>query len=180
MIPVPVWRRHLTGLLIFRAVAEPQNSGKSVKSSEIHKNTQNSSKFGRSLIKYPYLYNIFETYLSYWGYLHAVNLQIYLETSSLRRANKVPKLRGVDYVAKTRHNQIPAKWADFSANLSLKLPRNLPFSATYQKPRFKLGEFNKRSKDVFALVVKLLLIPIALSIDVVFIMLRENPCRLQT
>ena len=26
------------------------------------------------------LYNIFETYLSYWGYLLAVNLQIYLDT----------------------------------------------------------------------------------------------------
>ena len=46
------------------------------------------------------LYNIFETYLSYWGYLLAVNLQIYLDTSSLKRANNVPKLPGVDYVAK--------------------------------------------------------------------------------
>ena len=42
------------------------------------------------------LYNIFETFLSYWGYLLAVNLQIYRETSSLKRAknaNNVPKLR---------------------------------------------------------------------------------------
>ena len=46
------------------------------------------------------LYNIFETYFSYRGYLLAVNLQIYLGTSSLKRANNVPKLRGVDYVAK--------------------------------------------------------------------------------
>ena len=46
------------------------------------------------------LYNIFETYFSYWGYLLAVNLQIYLRTSSLKRANNVPKLPGVDYVAK--------------------------------------------------------------------------------
>ena len=46
------------------------------------------------------LYNIFETYLSYWGCLLAVNLQIYPETSSLKRANNVPKLPGVDYVAK--------------------------------------------------------------------------------
>ena len=38
----------------------------------------------------------FETYFSYWGYLLAVNLQIYLETLSLKRA----KLPGVDYVAK--------------------------------------------------------------------------------
>ena len=145
----------------------PQNPAEFTKTRKI---PQNSVK----ILSNTCLYN------SYWFYLHAGNLQIYLETSSLRRANKVPKLRGVDYVAKTRLNQIPAKWADFSANLSLKLPRNLPFSATYQKPWFKLREFNKRSKDVFSLVVKLLLIPITLSIDVVFIMLRENPCRLQT
>ena len=41
-----------TGLLIFRAVTEPRNSGKSTKSHEIHKNTQNTVKFGRNLIKY--------------------------------------------------------------------------------------------------------------------------------
>ena len=35
-------------------------------------------KFGRNLIKYTCLYNIFETYLSYWAYLLAVNLQIYM------------------------------------------------------------------------------------------------------
>ena len=46
------------------------------------------------------LYNIFETYFSYRGYLLAVNLQIYLGTSSLKRANNIPKLPGVDYVAK--------------------------------------------------------------------------------
>ena len=44
------------------------------------------------------LYNIFETYFSYRGYLLAVNLQIYFGTSSLKRANNVPKLP--DYVAK--------------------------------------------------------------------------------
>ena len=41
-----------TGLLIFGVVAEPQNSGKSAKSRKIHKNTQNTAKFGRNLIKY--------------------------------------------------------------------------------------------------------------------------------
>ena len=43
---------HKTGLLIFRAVVEPRNSGKSGKSSEIKKNTKNTAKFGRNLIKY--------------------------------------------------------------------------------------------------------------------------------
>ena len=33
-------------------------------------------------------------------YLIAVNIQIYLGTSSLKRANNVPKLPGVDYVGK--------------------------------------------------------------------------------
>ena len=46
------------------------------------------------------MYNIFETFFSYWGYLLAVNLQIYLRTSSLKRANNISKLPGVDYVAK--------------------------------------------------------------------------------
>ena len=40
-----------SGLLIFCAVAELQNSGKSVKSLEIHKNTQNTVKLGKNLIK---------------------------------------------------------------------------------------------------------------------------------
>ena len=40
------------GLLIFGAVAKQQNWDKSVKSREIHKNTQNTAKFGRNLIKY--------------------------------------------------------------------------------------------------------------------------------
>ena len=44
----------------------------------------------------------FETCLGYWGYLLAVNSQIYVKTSSLKRANNVPKLPGVDYVAKNR------------------------------------------------------------------------------
>ena len=146
------------------------------------------------------LYNIFEIYFSYRGYLLAVNLQIYLGTSSLKRANNIPKLPGVDYVAKNwalammlkalplvhfwsvlllkeemmtsvwktlkmlvqnrsisseiclenNHKnwpfftdcilvkfalKTPVKLADFSTNLSLKIPRNLTFSsATYLKP----------------------------------------------
>ena len=44
----------------------------------------------------------FETCLGYWRYLLAVNSQIYVKTSSLKRANNVPKLPGVDYVAKNR------------------------------------------------------------------------------
>ena len=62
-------------LLIFFAVAEPQNSGKSTKFTK----TRNTC-----------LYNTFETYFSYRGYLLAVNLQIYLATSSLKRANNFP------------------------------------------------------------------------------------------
>ena len=68
------------------------------RSREIHKNVQNNLV---EILSNTCLYNIFETYLNYWGYLLAVNLQIYLETSSLvKSANNVPKLPGVDYVAK--------------------------------------------------------------------------------
>ena len=46
------------------------------------------------------MYSNFETCLSYWGYLLAVNSQIYVKTSSLKPTNNIPKLPGVDYVAK--------------------------------------------------------------------------------
>ena len=82
------------------------------RSQEIQVNLRNHAKFRKTRKKTPWnsveilsntcLYNIFETYFSFRGYLHvlAVNLQIYLGTSSLKRANNVPKLPGVDYVAK--------------------------------------------------------------------------------
>ena len=81
----------LTGLLIFRAVVEPRNSQKHEKYWNLVEILSNTC-----------LYNICETYFSYWGYLLiAINLQIYLRTSSLKRANNmIPKLPGVDYVAK--------------------------------------------------------------------------------
>ena len=58
-----IFFQHETGLLIFRAVAEPRNSGKSAKSRKIHKNTQNTAKFGRNLIKYmsvQHIWNLFQ------------------------------------------------------------------------------------------------------------------------
>ena len=78
-------------LLIFCAVTEPWNSQKTCK-----KVPQNLEE----ILSNSCLYNIFETYLSCWGSLPAVNLQIYLESSSLKLANNVPKLPGVDYVVK--------------------------------------------------------------------------------
>ena len=89
-----------TGLLIFRAVAEPRNSGKSAKSREIHKKPRKIPRNSVEILSNTCLYNIFETYFSYWGYLLAINLQIYLKTLSLKRANNIPKLLGEDYVAK--------------------------------------------------------------------------------
>ena len=82
-----------TGLLIFRSVAEPRNPAKFAKTWEKPRNSV-------EILSNTCLYNIFETYFSYWGYLLAVNLQIYLGPSSLNRANNVPKLPGLDYVAK--------------------------------------------------------------------------------
>ena len=71
------------GLLTFRAVAEPRNSVK--------------------ILSNTCLFNILETYFSYWGYLLAVNMQIYLETSSLKRATNVLKLPGTIMLQKTGH-----------------------------------------------------------------------------
>ena len=79
------------------------------RSREIQVNLQNPTKFTKTrkiprnsveILSSTCLYNIFETYFSYWGYLLAINLQIYLKTLSLKRANNIPKLLGEDYVAK--------------------------------------------------------------------------------
>ena len=78
-------------------------------SREIQVNPRNPAKFTKTrkisqnsveILSNQCLYSNFETCLSYWGYLLAVNSQIYVKTSSLKRANNVPKLPGVDYVAK--------------------------------------------------------------------------------
>ena len=78
-----------TGLLLFQAVAEPQSS-------------QKHAKY-RAIQKKSYQIHVCTTYLklisAIGGYLLAVNL----DTSSLKRANNVPKLPGVDYVAKIGH-----------------------------------------------------------------------------
>ena len=79
-----------SGLLIFRA------GRRASKFTKTRKIPQNSVE----ILSNTCLYSNFETCLSYWGYLLAVNSQIYVKTSSLKRANNVPKLPGVDYVAK--------------------------------------------------------------------------------
>ena len=71
----------------------PRNPAKFTKT---HKISQNSVEILSNTCRY----SIFETYLRYWGYLLAVNMQIYLETLSLKCANSFLKLPGVDYVAK--------------------------------------------------------------------------------
>ena len=87
-----------TGLLIFRAVAEqsqvnPRNPAKFTKTRKIPRNWV-------EIVSNTCLYSNFETCLSYWRYLLAVNSQIYVKPSSLKRGNNVPKLPGLDYVAK--------------------------------------------------------------------------------
>ena len=67
-----------------------------MKFTETHKIPRNSQQITPNTC----LYDILETYLSYWGCLLAVNLQIYVKTSSQKRANNISKLPDVDYVAK--------------------------------------------------------------------------------
>ena len=178
-----IWLIYCTGLRIFRVVAEPRNSGKSANSYKIHKNLQNTTKFGENLIKYmsvQHIWNLFQLLVLFTCCKRA-NLSWNFVTETCKQRLK---LSGVDYVAKTwalammlkalplvhflsvlllkeqmitsvKKNaklavfyrllfgkvcpeifrEIPAKSADFSANLPLKIPRNLTFfSATYQKP----------------------------------------------
>ena len=79
------------------------------RSRKIQVNPRNPAKFTKTrkmprnsveILSNTCLYNIFETYFSYRGYLLAVNVQIYLGTSSLKRANNVLKPPGIDYVVK--------------------------------------------------------------------------------
>ena len=79
------------------------------RSREIQVNPQNPAKFTKTrkiprnsveILSNSFLYSNFETSLTYWMSLLAVNPQIYVKTSSLKCANNVPKLPGVDYGAK--------------------------------------------------------------------------------
>ena len=70
---------------MFRAVADSRNSGISVKSREI------PQKYFQIHVGKTYLILI----LAIRPVLITPNVQIYLETSSLRQVNNVPKLPGV-------------------------------------------------------------------------------------
>ena len=68
------------------------------RSRKVQVNPRNPAKFTKTrkipqnsveILSNTCLYNIFETFFSYRGYLLAVNLQIYLGTSSLKRANRL-------------------------------------------------------------------------------------------
>ena len=76
---------YYTGLLIFRAVADPRNSPKNAKYREIRQ------KYFQIHVGKTYLILI----LAIRPVLFTPNVQIYLETSSLQRVNNVPKLPGV-------------------------------------------------------------------------------------
>ena len=80
-----ILRHYKSGLLIFRAVADPQNSGNSAQSREIRQ------KYFQIHVGKTYLMLI----LAIRPVLFTPNVQIYLETSSLQRVNNVPKLQGV-------------------------------------------------------------------------------------
>ena len=84
----------LTYVQLYVWASDISHSRGATKFTKTHKIPQNSV----DILSNTCLYNIFETYLSYWGCLLAVNLQIYLETSLLKCANNVLKLTGIDYV----------------------------------------------------------------------------------
>ena len=85
---------------MFCPLVEPRNSDKSVQNPTKFTKTRKIPQNSVEILSNICLYNIFGTYFSYWGYLLAVNLQIYLGTSWLKGANNVLKLPCVDYVAK--------------------------------------------------------------------------------
>ena len=103
------------------------------------------------------LYSNFETCLSYWGYLLAVNAPIYVKTSMLvwsvqnrslsneicpENNHKICRFFTDCFMAKFAQ-KIPAKLADSSAILSLKIPRNLTFFPRLIRSPVKLRSFSK-------------------------------------
>ena len=71
-------------------------------SSEIHKNTQNTPKFGRNLIKYMSVQHIWNFY-QLWGLFTCrklVNLSWNFVTEMCKQCPETPKLPGEDYVVK--------------------------------------------------------------------------------
>ena len=113
----------------------PRNPAKFTKMREIPRNWE-------EILSDTCLYNLFETYFSYWGYLLAKKLQIYLRlTLSLKCANNIrlccEKL-GTSHDVKgftigSFVERIVVKRAN--DDLCQKIPRNLTFSsATCQKP----------------------------------------------
>ena len=84
---------YFTRLQSRKIQVNPRNPAKFTKTHKIPRNSV-------EVLSNTCLYSNFETCLSYWGYLLAVNSQIYVKTLSLKRANNVPKLPGVDFVAK--------------------------------------------------------------------------------
>ena len=71
-------------------------------SREIHKNTQNTAKFGRNLIKYMSVQHIwnFSQLLGLFTCRKLVNLSWNFVTETCKQRPVTPKLPGVDYVAK--------------------------------------------------------------------------------
>ena len=86
------WYSSKSGLLNFRVVAEPQ----------IHKNMQNTAKFGRNLIKYRSVQHIwnFSQLLGLFTCRKLVNLSWNLITETRKQRPETQKLPGIDYVAK--------------------------------------------------------------------------------
>ena len=110
----------LAGLLIFRAVADPWNSGISAKSREIRQ------KYFQIHINNINI-NILHIKSREMGRFFCEFWLLSLEN----RPKSADCAANFDFFC--REN--PAKSADFSANLPLKIPRNFAFfSAKYQKP----------------------------------------------
>ena len=71
------------------------------RAAKIHKNMQNTAKFGRNLIKYTSVQHIwnFSQLLGLFTYRKLVHLSWNFVTETCKQCPKTPKLPGVDYVA---------------------------------------------------------------------------------
>ena len=143
---ISTWQSKLQGFWYFAQL----------RSREIQVNLWNPTKFTKTrkiprnnsveILSNTCLYSNFETCLSYWGYLLALNSQIYVKTLSLKLANNVPKLPRCE-IGRFFRDFVPKNPAKF--HLTYQKPWNMPcFSNKKEK---KLESSNSKVQNQWTL-----------------------------
>ena len=105
------------------------------------------TKFALEILSSTCWYNLFETYLSYLGCLNCVN---FITTMS-EQCSKTTRLK---LCWKKNLCKIPVKLANFSVNLTLKIPRNLSFFPRPIRSPENSRCLTNKSENIFIFVME--------------------------